>query len=218
MFDSQKLSCQAFLLGLKHGVYIFTNDTCQFCKDYKASIEHVNNANLYFVECILEEEKDIVYKLTSRMTMPITAAFVDGELQWSRVGQLFGEDLEEVLAYLNDTFGTAPLDEVEKQKKIAMVTHRCVPTFYIFPPNTTQEKRIEALKEAPKYNEFPIDVDSFNFIEDMNIRERMFSSNYGASNLVIFNIESTDTYSDFAKVVIDGYVAKRKKQFKTRSI
>ena len=43
MFDSQKLNFDKFLLSYKHGIYIFTDDACHVCEDYKQSIEYINN-------------------------------------------------------------------------------------------------------------------------------------------------------------------------------
>ena len=55
MFDSQKLAFENFVLGYKHGVYVFTKDGCRACEDYKKEIEWINNSYLYFVEVLLEE-------------------------------------------------------------------------------------------------------------------------------------------------------------------
>ena len=43
MFDNQRKSAESFLLGIKHGVYVITNDTCEICEAYKKEIEYIKN-------------------------------------------------------------------------------------------------------------------------------------------------------------------------------
>ena len=85
MFDSLKMSAENFILNFKHGVYVFVSDSCEYCKEYAESIKIINNCNLHIVECVLESEKSVIYQLTGKGALPITAAFVDNELQWAEM-------------------------------------------------------------------------------------------------------------------------------------
>jgi hypothetical protein len=83
MFDSQKLSFEKFLLSYRHGIYIFTDDACHICQDYKQSIEYINNAYLYFVEVSLDSERKILAEMLERTVFPLTACFKDNKLKYA---------------------------------------------------------------------------------------------------------------------------------------
>ena len=94
MFDSQKLSFEKFVLNFKHGIYVLTSDACHICQDYKESISYINNANLYFVEVLTEQERDIVYEMTERSVLPLTVCYKDNKLKYVKAGQLFDTQLK----------------------------------------------------------------------------------------------------------------------------
>ena len=77
MLDTQRLTLEKFLLGYKHGVYIFTSDACSICTDYKAQLEWVKSPYLYFVEVVTDQEKAIVRKVIDRIGFPATVAYLD---------------------------------------------------------------------------------------------------------------------------------------------
>ncbi|MBR1611520.1 MAG: hypothetical protein IJ672_08595 [Methanobrevibacter sp.] len=82
MFDSQKLNFDKFLLSYKHGIYIFTDDACHVCEDYKQSIEYINNSYLYFVEVSLDSERKILADMLERTVFPLTVCFKDNKLKY----------------------------------------------------------------------------------------------------------------------------------------
>lgn len=208
------MSTETFMLGLKHGVYVFVNDSCEFCHSYQESLRYIDNANLHIVECTLESDKSTIYQLTGKGALPITAAFIDGDMQWSTLGELYelsddDEDwtLTKLAKYLNDTFGKAPLTPDEITQKLATIKQHCSYAFYIFPPNTSNEAKQLAFSKAFEHGEVPIDIDLIDSLDiDRKQKEIMITSNVAITKLVIFDINTTTNYSDLAKFVISAYV------------
>src|SRR5574344_568504 len=124
MLDSQKLSAESFLIGFKHGLYVITNDSCQICADYKKDIEYINNCYLYFVEVSTNIEKQAIYQIADRTVFPLTLGFVDNELKFVKVGQLFGEDLSTAFSFLKQ-LGEAPVSAAEVCKRIERMGNKC---------------------------------------------------------------------------------------------
>lgn len=214
MFDSIKMSAESFMLGLKHGVYVFVSDACEFCHSYQESLKYIDNANLHIVECTLDSDKSAIYQITGKGALPITASFIDGDMQWATLGELYElsddeEDwtLTKLAKYLDDTFGKAPLTPEEITQKLEMLKQHCSYAFYIFPPNTSAEVKQRILSKAFEHGELPIDIDMIDSLAiDRKQKEIMITSNVAITKLVIFNINTTTTYSDLAKFVISAYV------------
>lgn len=218
MFDDQRKSAESFLLGIKHGVYIITNDTCEICEAYKKEIEYINNYNLYFVEAVTDSEKNAIYQLTQRTAFPITVGFLENEIEFVRLGQLFGEDLDYVLNFLNNNFKNSPLNESDQQKLVSRIKNKTYFTYYVFPENTDENKKISIMSDSIKNKEFPIDVDSLNNL-NMSDDDKMLmiTSNAKFTKLVIFDLEITDNYSTLSRNVIHEYITNKKLEFERRS-
>lgn len=201
MFDSQKISFEKFLLGYKHGVYVFTSDTCQACQDYKREIEWINNCYLYFVEVTSDEEKAILAKIIDRKGFPQTVGYIDNEIKYIRGGIVYDKDWKEIQKFL-DSFGSNPLPPDEIQRRIEKQKNRCLLTLYAIPENIKGEERNKILNSAHLYNEMPIDIDNFcPDVEDKE-RERMLEGQYHYAKLVVW---SGGACSNFTNDIILGY-------------
>lgn len=209
MLESQKLSFQEFMLGYKHGVYVLVSDSCEICFKYQKSIEYINNANLYFVDVITAEDRDFAYKLTQRGSFPMTAVFWDNQLEYVRLGQLFDLQLEEIFASLKQ-FGDKPLSPEEKVKRLNAINTRCVLSYYIFPPNCSNETKEALMNLAINNNELPIDIESICPSLPLDQRYHLIEGNFPFAKLVIFKDKSTNIFSDFSQKAIMGYTAKVK--------
>ena len=116
----------------------------------KKDIEYINNCYLYFVEVSTNIEKQAIYQIADRTVFPLTLGFVDNELKFVKVGQLFGEDLSTAFSFLKQ-FGEAPLSSSEISKKIDRIRNKCILSFYLFPEDTTIEQRNEAYHKFREY-------------------------------------------------------------------
>lgn len=220
MFDHMKMSAKQFVLGLKHGVYVFVSDSCEFCKDYAESLKYIENCNLHIVECATDADKSTIYQITGRSVLPITAAWYDNELQWVALGQLYSEEegadplqegewsINKVVKYLQDTFGDKPLTKEEIAEKTEACSKHCVPTYYIFPPNTSVAAKRQAFEKAFEHNELPVDVDNVSSIEKLSDKDRyiMLKSNIATFKLVVFDVTKTSVYSDLANRLLADYM------------
>lgn len=214
------MSAKQFVLGLKHGVYVFVSDSCEFCKDYAESLKYIENCNLHIVECATDTDKSTVYQITGRSVLPITAAWYDNELQWVALGQLYSEEegadplqegewsINKVVKYLQETFGDKPLTREEIEEKTEACSKHCVPTYYVFPPNTSITAKRLAIEQAFKYNELPFDVDTVSSIENLSDKDRyiMLKSNIATFKLVVFDVAKTSVYSDLANRLLADYM------------
>lgn len=232
MLDNMKMSAEHFVLGLKHGVYVFVSDSCEYCTAYADSLKFVENCHLHIVECITDADKQAVYQITGKGSLPVTAAFIDNEMQWAALGQLYTQDegddpiddttwtINKVVKYLQDTYGDKPLTNEEIVEKLARIKKHCVLAYYVFPPNTSAEIKQKQFNLAFEHNEVPIDVDSINMLSlSEKDKETMLKSNLMLIKLVIFDIEKTEKYSDLANCLIVDYVSDRKTApFEMRSL
>ncbi len=219
MLDQLKMSAEQFVLGLKHGVYVFVSDACDYCKAYADSLKYIDNCNLHIVECVTDADKTAIYQLTGKGALPITSSWYDNQQQWAALGQLFmqeeGDDpadddtwtLNKLSKYLNDTFGTKPLSNEEIVKKLDTIRKHCVPAYYVFPPEAKYEVRHKAMTEAFKHNEMPIDIDTLSSL-DISYEDKliMVRSNLAYFKLVIFDLQHTDKYSKLATDIIADYM------------
>lgn len=234
MFDNMKMSAEKFILGLKHGIYVFVSDSCEFCTDYAKSLELVENCHLHVVECRTEADKSTIYQMTGRSILPLTTAWYDDTLQWVAPGQLFYEEegsdplapedwsINKVIKYMKDTFGDKPLTPEEVAEKLSMIKKYCAPAYYIFPPNTSTAAKRIAFEHAFEHNEMPIDIDTIAAIETISDKDKyvMLKSNYTYFKLVIFDISKTSVYSDLANKLIADYLDpnKRTANFEMRDL
>lgn len=205
MLDSQKLAFENFLMGYKHGVYIFTKDACQACQDYKKEIEWINNCYLYIVEVNTEKERQILEKLIDRQGFPITVCYLDNEIKFIRNGVLSDGDEDWIKIYnFLMKFGDHPLPPDEIQSRIERQKNRCLLTYYIFPTSLTDNEKEKLMNCAAKYNELPIDIDNICKTLDKKERERMLSGSYHFAKLIIWK-NGTQDYTPFSQDILIGY-------------
>lgn len=209
MLDSQKLSFDAFALGYKHGIYVFTEDACHICQDYKASIQHINNANLYFVEVNTDEQRALVREITDRIAFPMTVCFKDNEFEYVRVGQLFELQLQEIFESLKD-FGDKPLPPEEIERRVKKFNTRCKLTYYVLPPNCDFKTRMALQERAIIHNELPIDVDMLAPKLSLDEREHLLEGNYMNASVVVYKYNDTNTFTELGQRVLMNYTAKNK--------
>lgn len=208
MFDTQKLSFEAFANGYKHGVYVFTQDTCHICHDYKERIKDINSAYLYFVEVTTDEEESKLIEMIDSVGFPVTVGYFNGDIDFVRRGGLYEADISEVVKYLK-RFGDKPLpaDEIVRRKE--KLKTRCEFTYYIFPTTVSEEVRSEWLnKYAIKFCELPIDVSKVGVGLSLDEREHMLEGNYRYVKMVVFDDGETNVLNDdFLQRIFIGYVA-----------
>ena len=193
-------------MGYKHGVYIFTSDSCRVCQDYKRDIEWINNCFLYFVDVNTEEEKSILAKIIDRTALPATVAYLDNEIKFIRMGEVFEADWIEFDQFLKQ-FPDKPLPRDEIQRRIDKQKNRCLLTYYIFPQDISEEKRTELMNKSHEYNELPIDIDRLCIGVDNKERERMLEGSYHFAKLVLWKDPNANisNYSSFANDILIGY-------------
>lgn len=207
MLESQKLSFQQFMLGYKHGVYVFVSDTCEICYKYKKSIEYINNANLYFVDVVTKEDRDAAYKLLQRGSFPLTAVFWDNEIDYIRLGQLFDLQLKEIFESLKK-FGDKPLSETEKKTRLEAIRTRCELSYYVFPPTISAENKEILLNKSIDFHEMPIDIDTLCPNLEPDKRFKLIEGNMPFAKLVIYKDKDTNTFSPFCQRAIIYYTSK----------
>lgn len=206
MFDSQKLAFDKFLLSYKNGIYIFTDDACHICQDYKQSIEYINNANLYFVEVSLDSERKILSDMLERSVFPLTACFKDNKLKYVKPGQLFDTQLEQIFNDLKE-FGDKPLSDAEIAERIKKEQTKCQLTYYIFTPSISNEDREKVMSKAIEYNELPLDIDSVGTLLTLEEREHMLEGQMPFSKLVIIKNNKSNIFSNLAQKILIDYSA-----------
>lgn len=206
MFDSQKLPFNSFISGYKHGIYVFTDDACHVCQDYKESIAYINNAYLYFVEVNIESEREQLSKLLDRSVFPLTACFKDNKLKYVRPGQLFDKQLEEIFADLK-IFGDNPLSQDEIERRLEKERTKCILSYYIFSPTISIEDKQKVMEKAIQYNELPIDVDSL--IPSLNNEQRLhlLEGQMPEAKLIIIKDGKTNIFSNFSQKIAINYTA-----------
>lgn len=206
MFDSQKLAFDKFLLSYKHGIYIFSDDTCHICQDYKQSIEYINNAYLYFVEVSLDSERKILAEMLERTVFPLTACFKDNKLKYVKPGQLFDSQLEPIFEDLKE-FGDNPLSEKEIAERIKKEKTKCQLTYYIFSPGISNEDKEKVMSKAIEFNELPLDIDTVGTLLTLDQREHMLEGQMPFSKLVIIKDNKSNIFSTLAQKILIDYAA-----------
>lgn len=201
MFDSQKLAFENFLLGYKHGVYVFTKDGCHACEDYKNEIKWINNCFLYFVEVVKDEERAILTKLIDRKAFPLTVGYIDNEIKFIEQGVIYEKGWVKIHQFL-EKFPKNPLPPDEIQRRIEKQKNRCLLTYYAIPQNIQGVERTRILNKGIEYNEFPIDIDAVCPDLPSAERERMLEGCYHFAKMVLWK---GGTYSNFTNDIILGY-------------
>lgn len=206
MFDSQKLNFDKFLLSYKHGIYIFTDDACHVCEDYKQSIEYINNSYLYFVEVSLDSERKILADMLERTVFPLTVCFKDNKLKYVKPGQLFDTQLEPVFKDLKE-FGDHPLSDQEIAERIKKEQTKCLLTYYIFAPTISTEDKEKIMNKSIEYNELPLDIDTVAPALTLQQREHILEGQLPFSKLVLIKDNKTNIFSNLAQKILIDYVA-----------
>lgn len=206
MFDSQKLAFDKFLLSYKHGIYIFTDDACHICQDYKQSIEYINNAYLYFVEVSTDSERKILADMLERTIFPLTVCFKDNKLKYVKPGQLFDTQLEPIFEDLKE-FGDNPLSDAEIAERIQKEKTKCQLTYYIFSPSISDEDKEKVMSKAIEFNELPLDIDTVGTLLTLDQREHMLEGQMPFSKLVIIKDNKSNIFSSLAQKILIDYAA-----------
>ena len=178
-------------------IYVFTDDACHICQDYKESISYINNANLYFVEVVTEQEKDIVNEMLDRSVFPLTACFKDNKLVYVKAGQLFDTQLEQIMSDLKE-FGDKPLSDEEITKRIEKEKTKCKLAYYMFTNTVKPEVKKAIISKSIEFNELPIDIDSIAPELDLDKQEHLFEGQLPFAKLVIFKDGVSNMFSNLA--------------------
>ncbi len=200
MFDDQKMSTRDFVLGVRHGVYVFVSDACEFCRDYRKDIEKIDNHYLKIVEAATDEDKKVIWAMLDRGGFPLTAGYWENELKFVERGQRFGNDFDKIVKFL-ERFPKEPMSEQEIEKLKKDVSRQFSLSLYVFPPETPISARNDALSAANHYDEIAIDVDMHLGLP-IDTEERVKALRKIGRKIVIFNVFETSKYSDTATMLI----------------
>ena len=201
----KQLEAFNFIQNFKHGLYVCTSDSCQFCQDYKQSIEHVDSPYLFVVEAIIQEQKEAIWKLADRIGFPLTLGFWKDNLQFIKRGQPFGEDLQQCLDFLK-RFPKTEMSETERNKLVNESSGRCKLALYVFPQDLSETARKAALCAKLEHNELAIDVDAYaSDVQSLDDKVRLFAGVLENCKLVVFNIFTTSNYSELAQELMKRY-------------
>lgn len=205
MFDSQKLEFNNFVNSFLHGIYVFTDDTCSLCNEYKETISNINNSYLYFVEVSTNRQREYLYKLLDRQAFPMTACFKNNKLVYVRLGKLFELQLEEIFASLKE-FGDKPLSSNDIADLIKKEQTKCLLSYYIFSNDCTNIIKEKIFNNAIKQNELPFDVDSL--CPNLNLEQRLHLLEYTLNNakLVLFK-NNSNLFSDLGRSLVIHFTA-----------
>lgn len=208
MNDSQKISFDDFLLGYKHGLYVFTKDSCDACVRYKKDLEWIESCYLYFVETPLIKQEAILEKLTGRSTFPQTVAYEDNQIKFVRTGVEFDKQQVEILLPFLKKLGTEPLTPEEIERRIQKQKNRCLLTLYVFSKDIPEEKRKELVLKGAEINEFAIDVSHVGEGLPDSERERLLEGQYHSCKLALFKpTGQQSTLGDFEQRIVLGFAA-----------
>lgn len=208
MLDSQKINFEKFMLNYKHGIYIFTDDACHICQEYKQSIEYINNAYLYFVEVTLDSERKALEEMLERSVFPLTACFKDNKLKYVKPGQLFETQLEPIFKDLKE-FGDNPLTPSEIEERIKKEQTKCFLTYYGFVSTISEDIKRSIMEKAIDFNELPLDIDSVAPGLSLEQREHMLEGQMPFSKLVLFKDNKSNIFSNLVQKVLIDYCAVR---------
>lgn len=205
MYDAQKISFDDWALGYKHGVYVFSQDSCSACKRYQQELKYIDNYYLYFVEVATTKQMALVEKIVGRSAYPITAGFEDNVLKFARVGIEWDTQQAEIILPFLEKFGKRPLTQAEIDERVRKQRNKCMLTYYVFPPGVTDEQKKTIMNAAGKYNELPIDVSAVAPACSLEERERMLESQYAVAKMVVFS--NGNNLDNFEQRIVIGYAA-----------
>lgn len=200
----QKISAQSFILGYKHGLYVFVSDSCQFCVDYKKDIERIDSPYLYIVEVVTDDEKKVIWDLLDRIGFPLTAGCLDNEIKFVERGQRFGNDFTELVKFLEECFPKTAMTEDERLKRQKAASKEFKTALYVFPPEYSEDSRKAALNTAKCYDELAIDIDTHPGLPDDPTTKVRVLSKFGRK-IVIFDVFETNEYSDTANLLMQKF-------------
>ena len=200
----QKITAQSFILGYKHGLYVFVSDTCQFCVDYKRDIERIDSPYLYIVEVVTESEKQVIWELLDRIGFPLTAGYLDNEIKFVERGQRFGNDFTQLVKFLEECFPKTAMSNDELLKRQKAASREFKTALYVFPPEFSEEARKAALNAAKCYDELAIDIDTHPGLPDDPTTKVRVLSKFGRK-IVIFDVFETNEYSDTANLLMQKF-------------
>lgn len=112
-------------MELKHGMFVFTNDSCQMCKEWKEDLELLdikNNPYFYIVECVTEKEGEDLYAITERVGYPQSVAMFENKVKWIKMGKQYGQDVIDIVNFVEE-FGWKPLNKEEYDKKMDFINN-----------------------------------------------------------------------------------------------
>lgn len=203
-----QLAFETFLLGYKHGVYIFVSDACEACARYQQEISYIDNPFLFVVETPMVKQQAILEKLTGRSVFPQTVGFVDNQIKFARTGIEFEKQQTEILLPFLDTFPKEPLTEAEIEERIKKQRNRCLLTLYAFSKDIPEDKRKELVLHGASLNEFAIDISHVGEGLPDSERERLLEGQYHTCRLVVYKLkDKPSTLNDFEQRIVMGYAA-----------
>ena len=188
MFDSQQLAFDSFLLGYKHGVYVFVSDSCDACVRYKQELEYINSCYLYIVETPMIKQQAILEKLTGRSVFPQTVGYFDNQIKFARAGIEFEKQQSE--------------ERIQKQK------NRCLLTLYAFSTDIDEATRNKTVLKGASLNEFAIDISKVGVGLPDSERERLIEGQYHTARLVVYkHKDKPSQLGDFERSIVMGYAS-----------
>lgn len=206
MFESQKISFENFLLGYKHGVYIFTRDTCDYCERYKQEISYINSHYLFFVEVTTAQEMALVEKILNRSAYPITAGYEDNVLKFCRIGIEFETQQAQVILPFLKKFPPNPLTPAEIERRIEKQRNRCMLTYYAFADGIDPNKIMDwQCYRCSKFNELPINISTVGLQCSADERFRLLEGQLTNAKLVVFTDNEHKRLGDFEQKVVIAY-------------
>ena len=208
MFDSQQLAFDSFLLGYKHGVYVFVSDSCDACVRYKQELEYINNCYLYIVETPMIKQQAILEKLTGRSVFPQTVGYFDNQIKFARAGIEFEKQQSEIILPFLSQFPKEPMTEAEIEERIQKQKNRCLLTLYAFSTDIDEETRNKTVLKGASLNEFAIDISKVGVGLPDSERERLIEGQYHTARLVVYkHKDKPSQLGDFERSIVMGYAS-----------
>ncbi len=207
----KKINFETFMLEYKHGLYIFSGDACQLCKDYEESLNYIKSPYLVSVEVVTDEEIQILESLTNRSVFPMSVGYKDNKLEFVRIG--FEKDLQmsEVLLPFLESFPNIPLTQEEIERRISESKKTCKIVFYIFSEDIEFEDKMSWYhKKCFNFNELPILVSSTGVdLEMEKERLKLFVDEMSGRELIVFsNSDGIIDVGDFERMFIKAWMDK----------
>jgi hypothetical protein len=167
--ERMKLHFESFKHGFKHGAYIFVNDSCEFCSQYKRNLEKIETKNIFIVECNLQQEKAYIRKHFKKGTFPNLILFQFDEPLVEIPGLLEKDQIGEVVELMKKFNLTEELSEKEIEIKQKEKMKRRKVMLTLIPKKLIDKKKeiYDYIIENTKYYPiFSCDVLSYNAPEN----------------------------------------------------